>query len=832
MNALTNSAQVAPAGADAAALATLNAAAANANDMAELAETAYDDYQARHDTLVEQASAMDGFVNTTALNALNADAAAVTAELARNQAEAARTSAANHAAALEAAIHADHVVDTVAARNALAGLTAGKTAYVYETRVVYRWTGSAWAAVSKAVPTLGADGRTEEWARRIVTTSTLLDYEALVVPHAGGGWDWSVALQTLIDELAGDGVSGGRIVVPHEGEDVFLGNVDIKTYVEIVGAGPGTRLVHTGAAVADGAIGAFNGGVVSYLLGVNARNAGAVAGPVGLRISDVTLVGRGNVAGFAEHHHLLAVCGCADLVVERFRMLYPQGDGISLGGTVYGSATFANDRVTIRDGLIKGHNHTNRNGISVIDGRDVLIENVHGEDLTKADMPGFIDIEPDDKSWQRVERITVRHCSTRNQGGNVGAFAVFLRKRAEHNPGRIAFEDLTVLSQAASGTGSAFYFGVGSATAPNATRGDRSMNLHNVRPFVKDYKRPLALFGVCGYREVDAYYRDCAEGPLVGYREAGATGPSSRNVDVAFRRFRWERLGLTSGTGALIYDVDGLDLERGHVLDCGLPSGATGYPAGNPFTFFRGEAKRVRETENTYESTGAMNAGPVRATGADAPSVDDATYERRHNRYVGYAPSNRVPDDEPPVRHAELVPVLADTFDRADGALGTASGVGGAWDGTLTVQSNAAGAPVAATLAYAHGGAAVADAVVAATAAVSNPDTNGLYGLRWRESASVANYVSFRRYPSGYCEATERKGGGAEVTVGTGFVAASTGADETVRGTLDGRHLRVTVNGAVAVECVVTLLAPGRCGVDARGTGRLRSVEFKQVVDY
>jgi polygalacturonase len=99
-----------------------------------------------------------------------------------------------------------------------------------------------------------------------------------------------------------------------------------------------------------------------------------VARIVGIHISNLTLEGWVVKRRFAEHRHLLHLNGVQEVLIENTEIKGFQGDGICLGSSRQAGITRHNRGIIIRNCVFDGVNNDNRNGISVIDGEQILIE--------------------------------------------------------------------------------------------------------------------------------------------------------------------------------------------------------------------------------------------------------------------------------------------------------------------------------------------------------------------------------------------------------------------------------------------------------------------------
>lgn len=99
---------------------------------------------------------------------------------------------------------------------------------------------------------------------------------------------------------------------------------------------------------------------------------------------------------FYEFEHTIKVAGVDGLEIRNCQFFDFRGDAICLshlGNNVKAGELSRNCNVTIVGNYIEGSSHNNRNGISVISGKNVLIDSNIIEETSKRNMPGCIDIE-------------------------------------------------------------------------------------------------------------------------------------------------------------------------------------------------------------------------------------------------------------------------------------------------------------------------------------------------------------------------------------------------------------------------------------------------------
>jgi hypothetical protein len=104
-----------------------------------------------------------------------------------------------------------------------------------------------------------------------------------------------------------------------------------------------------------------------------------------------------------------------------------QGDAIQICCTSSAAVERHNERITIVDNKFDGLGNYGRQGVSIIEGRDILIQGNHFWRVASKAMPGAIDIEPNPLDAKSILRnITVNNNTFRDIGGSVGDVCLVL----------------------------------------------------------------------------------------------------------------------------------------------------------------------------------------------------------------------------------------------------------------------------------------------------------------------------------------------------------------------------------------------------------------------
>lgn len=285
---------------------------------------------------------------------------------------------------------------------------------------------------------------------------------------------------------------------------------------------------------------------------------------VSIRISDLTIEGWVLKHGFAEHRHLLHLNGVQDVLIENVEFKGFQGDGVYLGSGRQAGLVRHNRNVTIRRCIFDGINNNNRNGISVIDGEQIHIEDCTFQNCTRANMPGAIDFEPDETKSAIIRDITIQRCGFFNVGGNLGVISFQIPRQVFSLPSQILISNN--LFQNYQGTGSELHFNVNrTITAQHPSmdvviKGNRGSGGQWI----------YAFYAANGVRVTGNYWENYKQGAMIGFTSANQL---ARNIEISDE---FVECGQISGVGIYILNVSRLTLSDCRIVDCGNGS-ATSY---------------------------------------------------------------------------------------------------------------------------------------------------------------------------------------------------------------------------------------------------------------
>lgn len=148
---------------------------------------------------------------------------------------------------------------------------------------------------------------------------------------------------------------------------------------------------------------------------------------------------------FLEWTHAIQTKGVNNLTIENCTIEDFWGDGICLnhyGDTPETGERSRNQNVRILNNVIIGGKlHNNRNGISIINGKNVLIQGNTICNTSRHDMPGAIDVEPNNSAYT-IEYIRIKNNVIKGSHGCNAAISVCM---SNGGPGRYIYvEDNTI----------------------------------------------------------------------------------------------------------------------------------------------------------------------------------------------------------------------------------------------------------------------------------------------------------------------------------------------------------------------------------------------------
>lgn len=292
-----------------------------------------------------------------------------------------------------------------------------------------------------------------------------------------------------------------------------------------------------------------------YLFSINPGVEGSADCAANVRnvsLRKLTCRGQSALLGFAEHRHLLNFNGCSQVLVTDCRFESFRGDGIYLGSGNQPGIERHNEDITIRRCIFDGVNGENRNAISIIDGTRIRITNCHFDRCSRPDMPGAIDIEPDDNPFHVIRDIQISRNSISRCSGGSGAISLILPSCELVTPP----SDVRLHHNRIEGGGRCN--GITAIQYCLAQSPDSRPTISMLRNHVFDTDRPFVVSGVAG--------ADLFENHFENSRQAAAFSLPYQAPAMRVRAVRNSllQLGQIEGTGLRLHRTRGVQLAENH----------------------------------------------------------------------------------------------------------------------------------------------------------------------------------------------------------------------------------------------------------------------------
>lgn len=146
-----------------------------------------------------------------------------------------------------------------------------------------------------------------------------------------------------------------------------------------------------------------------------------------ITISGLTFTVCNDGKEFHEFMHTIKLIGVNGMTIKNCKFNDFWGDAICLshyGDTPETGERTRNQNVKIlNNAIIGGDHHNNRNGISIVSGKDVLIKGNTIKNTSRKDMPGGIDVEPNNSAYT-IDNIRILDNVLDNIRGGGGAIGL------------------------------------------------------------------------------------------------------------------------------------------------------------------------------------------------------------------------------------------------------------------------------------------------------------------------------------------------------------------------------------------------------------------------
>ena len=330
-----------------------------------------------------------------------------------------------------------------------------------------------------------------------------------------------------------------------------------------------------------------------------------------ITIENVILLGRSKQDGFSEHIHNVNALGVERLSILNVRFEAFQGDGIYLGTRRRANGEIIhNSEIKITDNVFEGANNENRNGISIIDCLHCTLEHNVFYHVSRPNMPGAIDIEPNQTN-EVIRGVMIRNNTITGNNGGVGAISVALNLRDFlETPNQIVIEDNHIEN-------SKWGITVVWRGEP-VTSSTPSLNSVIRNNVVRGVDRPLTLDGAVGFTVDENEFSDSRIDVQLGCR-FGASG-------LHFIHNRFQRVGSIVLQGiTMCGPISDVVFERNGFTDVGSAE-----KEGSAIYVAKGAATNVRFTANTFSSQARAAKTTIRSE-RGAASIERETFIWKEN---------------------------------------------------------------------------------------------------------------------------------------------------------------------------------------------------------
>lgn len=308
--------------------------------------------------------------------------------------------------------------------------------------------------------------------------------------------------------------------------------------------------------------------------------------PGNMKFSKLAFRGTIDTDGFSEFIMLLNLKAATQVSIDSCTFTGFRGDGIYLGAINLSGTEYHNSKISVTNCAFDGLNRNNRNGISVIDCDGLLIQKCRFSNCSRSDMPGAIDVEPNN-SFNIVKNIKIDNNTFTNIGGGTN---ILLNVRKLDSP----LQNIEITGNVINGDGlsNGIYFGqpllADSATPlTNLLIGNNTVNKTN---------RAFVVFGGRNIIMTNNVFDGCEHEPYISYSSANV---NVMDMQVTGNTFR--NLSRVYGIGIYIFGVENITFTGNLFDNIGMSSGG----GGNALMFgdWGGPAKGVVIKNNTFKGS-------------------------------------------------------------------------------------------------------------------------------------------------------------------------------------------------------------------------------------
>ncbi len=394
--------------------------------------------------------------------------------------------------------------------------------------------------------------------------------------------DDTAAIQSAIDSL---GTQGGSVFVP---KGVYIcNNIKLKSNITFEGEGWETILQQKeGLTGYQSLVGINQGNLATNYPEGNTTLEGTVQNVV---VKNMKLRGTVEKEGFKEWINLMSLSSCSKVLVDTVCFEGFRGDGLFLGVEAWTERHVSN--IVIRNSTFDGVNKNNRNGIGIIDGFNILIDNNFFTRVTRQDMPGAISIEPNTNQsakWSIIKHINIRN----NHFKDVGRIAIqFNNSNLQGTMKPRAIDNIVINGNTIEGAYVGIYLLQKYAVLDEKVD---PLNIHVLNNTITNCYAPLQAQGTKTVTIIGNNFEQCDNGIQLGVN-------NKKVMDFLIDGNTFKNLGYNAGeSGIHISDVSNATISNNSFIDCGVKT--LTYKAGYAVVFYGGKSDNIKVFNNTVSS--------------------------------------------------------------------------------------------------------------------------------------------------------------------------------------------------------------------------------------
>lgn len=369
----------------------------------------------------------------------------------------------------------------------------------------------------------------------------------------------------------------------------LLNAITIPSGTNFYGDGPNRSIVKPLVNTLRGAITINSSGPTATINFISFRNMRFV--------SDV------QTSGFSEQVHLLTLNGVSGCLIDNCHFIGFRGDGLYIGSGDTGGQERHNFNITVQNCRFDGLNNDNRNAISIIDGTNITIQNNVFLNCTRNNMPGAIDIEPDNFAFHVIDGINILNNSFRNVGGNLGVVSLFMSSNVVPSPRGIMVAGNNFGDSITSTLHAEIFMG----TTRVLTDSDLWSGIRIVNNVGRNGCRAIDIRAVKGVHIEDNTWQGYTKNSNFGIQSDNTQAPR----EVYHGRNRYITNGYLGGPGMQVGAVNYLTHEKNTWEDCG--NGAAGSYA---LEYLPGTSTYIKHYQNRFKSASGATLNGVVNSGA------------------------------------------------------------------------------------------------------------------------------------------------------------------------------------------------------------------------